>query len=62
MQRFVMGLVGYDHRCGLEFTGLPGQFLNAVVGRQTINFVAVRVLSDDIEGLCADASGRTEDT
>ena len=61
LQRFIMGLIAYNDCCRLEFTCLLSQFLYTVVGCKTIDLVAITVLSNDIEGLRADTSGRTED-
>ena len=55
-----MDFIGDDHRRGMEFPGLLGQFLHAVVGGEAVYFVAVSVLPDDIECLRADAASGAE--
>ena len=55
-----MLLVGNDHGSRLELSCLLGQLLITVVGRQTVDFVAVGVLANDIESLRADGAGGTE--
>ena len=60
LQPPVMRFVGYHHGGGLELTGLRGELLHPIVGREAIYLVQVAVLSDDIECLRANASGGTE--
>ena len=59
-QLVVAGLVGNDHGGGMEPVRLLGKQLHAVVGRQAIHLKQVAVFLNDLECLCADASGRTE--
>ncbi len=61
LQRFVVGVVGDDHGGGVEAVGLLGQLLHAVVGRQAVHFIAVGVLTDDVERLGADGTGAAQD-
>ena len=64
-QRFqfvVAVFVGHDHRRRIELPSLLRQQFHAIVGRQRIDLVAVGVLADDFESLCADGAGRTENT
>ena len=51
----VVGLVGDDHGGRLPLVGLCSQLLHAVVGRQTVHLIAVAMLADHLQGLCADA-------
>ena len=55
-----MRLVGDDYCRGMEFPGLLGQLLHAVVGGEAVYFIAVSVLPDDIECLRADAASGAE--
>ena len=47
-QWLVIGVVGYDHRRGMETVGLFGQLLITAVGRQTIGLITVGMLGDDV--------------
>ena len=53
--------VGDDHCGGVELVGLLGKQFYAVVGCEGVDLVAVGVLGDDVERLCADGAGGAED-
>ena len=56
-QLFVVGLVGNDDCRRMKLACLLGKQFPSAVGRQRIGLVAVAVFTDDVERLCADASG-----
>ena len=59
-QHVVARLVGDDHGGGIEPPRLLCEQFHLRVGRERIHFVVVRMLTDDVERLCADGASGTE--
>ena len=62
LQLVVVALIGDDHGGRMKLSRLLNQFVNTIVGRQRIDFIAVGVLTNDVKRLCTDGARTAKNT